>query len=103
MGYKIFVGKNALSNEALIVEHTKLHKKCIWLHAYGNKGPHAVICCENQPVPEIVLRRAAGIVARYSKNKQTDVIWSELRDVFKPNPSMVGVWKTWKEENVIKL
>jgi predicted ribosome quality control (RQC) complex YloA/Tae2 family protein len=103
MGFKILIGKNALSNEALISEHAKLHKQCIWLHAYGNKGAHVIICSQDKPVPEIVLRRAAGLAAKYSQNKLTDVIWAQLQDVYKPDDGPVGVWKTWKDENVIKL
>lgn len=103
MGFKILVGKNALSNETLVLEHSKDHKSCIWLHAHNNRGAHVILCTQGKSVPEIILRRAAGFAAQYSQNKKTDVIWAELRDVYKSHQGVVGAWRTWKEDNVIKL
>lgn len=105
MGYKIFVGRNALSNEMLISEHKKLHKKCIWLHAANSKGAHVVLCLNGKPGPldDVVIRRAAGLASKFSHSKELKVNWSELQDVYKPMEEVIGYWKTWKNDNVIDL
>jgi len=105
MGYKIFVGRNALSNETLVSEHKKLHKKCIWLHASGTKGAHVVLCIHNHDkvMDDIILRRAAGLAARFSHDRNCNVVYAELQDVFKPIEGVIGVWKTWKKFNIIEL
>lgn len=105
MGYKIFVGRNALSNETLVGGHKKLHKRCIWLHAANSKGAHVVLCLNDKPRPvdDVVLRRAAGLASKFSHSKELKVNWAELQDVFKPMEEVVGYWKTWKNDNVIEL
>ena len=105
MGYKIYVGRNAISNERLIVENKKEHKHCFWFHAVGAKGAHVVLCLGNKVgVPdEIVLRRAAGLASRFSQLKGPKVVYSELQDVYKATEGTVGVWHTWKRYNVIEV
>lgn len=103
MGFKILVGKNAISNEALLKEHIKANPHFVWLHALSSKGAHVVICANLVDIPETVMRRAAGLASKYSYNGQAEVTWSELIDVYKPHADMVGVWKTWKTTNVIRL
>lgn len=103
MGFKILVGKNAISNEALLKEQTKENPGFVWLHALSSKGAHVVICANLADIPQTVMRRAAGLASKYSYNGQTEVTWSELVDVYKPHADMVGVWKSWKTTNVIRL
>jgi len=103
LGFKILVGKNAISNEALIKENAKLHPEFIWMHAAGSKGAHLIICAKLVDIPDIVMRRAATLALRNSLGKLKEVMWSELRDLYKPQSDLVGVWKTWKNANVIKL
>lgn len=107
LGYKIFVGRNALSNEKLISEHKIQHKKCVWMHAHGVKGAHVIICLNGKEgkVDEIVFRRAMDLALWFSVKRENNkkVIWSELQDVFKPVEGVLGVWKTYKQNNVVEL
>lgn len=108
MGFKIFVGRNALSNEKLVADHKKMHKKCIWLHAANSKGAHVILCVAgkvavNSELDEVVLRRAAGLASKFSHLKELRVNWAELQDVYKPMEDVVGYWKTWKTDRVIEL
>lgn len=105
MGYKIFVGRNALSNESLVAEHKKLHKRCIWLHAANSKGAHVILCLNSkaEPLDDVVLRRAAGLASKFSRTKELKVNWSELQDVYKPIEGVIGYWKTWKNDRIIEL
>lgn len=103
LGFKILVGKNAISNEALVKEHIKTNPRFVWLHALSSKGAHVVICANLADIPETVMRRAAGLASKYSFNGQSEVTWAELIDVYKPHAELVGVWKTWKTTNVIRL
>lgn len=102
MGFKILVGKNAISNEALLKDKSKSNPGFVWMHAMSSKGAHVVICANLLDVPEAVLRRAAGLASKYSFGNQTEIIYAELMDVYKPHAELVGVWKTWRT-NVIKL
>jgi predicted ribosome quality control (RQC) complex YloA/Tae2 family protein len=106
-GYKIYVGRNALSNERLITEHREMHKKCIWLHVYKAKGAHVVICLGEKSGPplDIVLRRATDLAIWFSVGKRENkkVVWSELQDVYKPVEGVIGVWQTYKQANIIEL
>lgn len=103
LGFKILVGKNAISNEALMKQHIKANPHFVWLHALSSKGAHVVITANLPDIPETVLRRAAGLASKYSFDGQKEVVWAELIDVYKPHADLVGVWKTWKTTNVIRL
>lgn len=105
MGYKIFVGRNALSNEKLVKDHKKVHKQCIWLHVANSKGAHVVLCVEGkaQELDPVVLRRAAGLASKFSHTKESKVNWAELQDVYKPMEGVIGYFKTWKTDRVIDL
>lgn len=107
-GCKIFVGLNALTNEKLVSEHKKLHKKCIWMHAYEAKGSHVIICLMGKEglVEDIVFRRAMDLTTSFSVYKEEQakkIVWSELQDVFKPIEGICGVWKTYKQNNVLTM
>lgn len=106
-GYKIFVGRNALSNERLITEHKVLHKKCLWMHVYKAKGAHVVVCLGTKEGPplDIVLRRATDLAICFSVGKYENkkVVWSELQDVYKPVEGVVGVWQTYKQTNILEI
>jgi len=107
LGYKIYVGRNALSNDRLVTEHKVLHKKCIWVHVFQAKGSHVIICRDDVegPVNETVFRRAMDLALWFSaeREKNKKIIWAELQDVFKPIEGVSGAWKTYKKDHVIEV
>lgn len=100
LGYDIFVGRNAYSNENLVKNHP--HRSCLWLHIKDAKGPHVVLCFEGKEEPkEVILRRAASL-AVFLKNREDhpSITIAPLADVYKPSEEMTGVWKTWRKETI---
>lgn len=100
-GYTIYVGRNALSNEALVSDHKKNHPKCLWLHAFGQKGPHVVLCLVNDmrgdlPVDPMVLRCAAAKALKFSNGVAKKVVYAPLEDVYKPEKGQQGIFRTWR-------
>lgn len=100
-GYTIYVGRNALSNEALVADHKKNHPKCLWFHAFGQKGPHVVLCLRGSglgdgPVDPMVLRCAAAKAIKFSNGKATKVVYAPLEDVYKPEKGQQGIYRTWR-------
>lgn len=100
-GYTIYVGRNALSNEALVADHKKSHPKCLWFHAFGQKGPHVVLCTFNNlrgdlPVDPMVLRCAASKALKFSNGVSKKVVYAPLEDVYKPEKGQQGIYRTWR-------
>ena len=97
MNYEILVGRNAYSNENLVKNHA--HRNCFWFHAFHDKGPNVILCCDGKELPpEIVLRRAAGLAVR--KGAHASVSVAPLSDVYKPAQNVIGIWKTWRRETI---
>lgn len=104
-GYTIYVGRNALSNEALVADHKKSHPKCFWLHAFGQTGPHVILCIyhansRNIPVDPMVLRYAASKAIKFSCGISKKVIYAPLEDVYKPERGQSGIYRTWRTTTI---
>lgn len=73
MGYDIYVGKHAESNEKILNYYSD--KDDIWLHAKDVGGSHVLIRSKkNEKLPEQVLERAAALAAYYSKNRNQSLV-----------------------------
>lgn len=68
MGYKIWIGKNAVNNDLLTLKYA--HKDDLWLHAKDVAGSHVVIKNQSgKTIPKEVIERAAELAAYNSKRK----------------------------------
>ena len=98
-GYLVILGKNSFSNERLIADHA--HKECLWLHAMAARGSHVILCIHDRPEPaEEVIQYAAKLALEHSHSQARTVSISLLRDVFKPEGSGIGIWKTSRSMSV---
>lgn len=102
MGYSVFVGCNALANDTLVGDHKKNHPQCVWLHVAGRKGAHVVLCrgTKEGDIAAIVLRYAAGRALRFSGLKAGRVVHAPLEDVYKPDQSSRGIFRTWQTTEI---
>ncbi len=67
-GYKIWVGRNAESNDKLTLKYS--HKDDLWLHAKDVAGSHVLIKYQSgKNFPKDVIERAAELAAYNSKRK----------------------------------
>ncbi len=67
-GYKIWVGKNAQSNDELTLKYG--YKEDLWLHAKDVAGSHVLIKHQSgRNFPKEVIERAAQLAAHHSKRK----------------------------------
>lgn len=67
-GFKIWVGKNAESNDQLTLKYA--HKEDLWLHVKDVAGSHVIIKHQSgKPFPKDVIERAAQLAAYNSKRK----------------------------------
>ncbi len=67
-GYKILVGKNAISNDKLTMKHS--YKEDLWLHAKDVPGSHVLIKYQSgKKFPKDVIERGAQLAAYFSKRK----------------------------------
>jgi predicted ribosome quality control (RQC) complex YloA/Tae2 family protein len=67
-GYKIWVGRNAESNDKLTLKYS--HKDDLWLHAKDVAGSHVLIKHQSgKKIPKDVIERAAELAAYNSKRK----------------------------------
>ena len=67
-GFKIWVGKNAVSNDKLTQHYA--FKEDLWLHAKDVAGSHVLIKYQaGKPFPKGVIERAAELAAHFSKRK----------------------------------
>jgi predicted ribosome quality control (RQC) complex YloA/Tae2 family protein len=71
-GYKIWVGKNAESNDILTLKLS--YKEDLWLHAKDVAGSHVLIKHQaGKPFPKDVIERAAELAA-YNSKRKTDTL-----------------------------
>lgn len=100
MGFRIYVGMNALSNEKLVTDHS--HKNCLWLHALGASGAHVVVCVNgsNDKFDVSTRRYAASLALKFSDRSSKVVSVAPLEDVYKPKNSHAGVFRTWRTETI---
>lgn len=67
-GFRIWVGRNAQSNDVLTLRYG--YKEDLWLHAKDVPGSHVLIKHQaNKPFPKDVIERAAELAAYNSKRK----------------------------------
>lgn len=67
-GFKIWIGKNAQSNDELTLKRS--FKEDLWLHAKDVSGSHVLIKHQSgKTFPKHVIERAAQLAAYYSKRK----------------------------------
>ncbi len=104
MGFRIWVGKNAKSNDLLTLKHT--FKDDLWLHAKDTPGSHVVIkYIAGRNTPNAVIEKAAEIAAYYSKRKTDSlapVIYTPAKYVRKRKGSPPGAVIVEKE-NVLMV
>jgi predicted ribosome quality control (RQC) complex YloA/Tae2 family protein len=104
-GFKIWVGKNAQSNDKL----TQLygHKNDLWLHAKDVSGSHVLIKFQaGKTVPVSIKEKAAGLAAYYSKRKNESlvpVICTPRKYVRKSKGLPAGAVKVEKEDEVLMV
>jgi predicted ribosome quality control (RQC) complex YloA/Tae2 family protein len=102
-GYRIWVGRNADANDALIQKFAA--KNDIWLHARAVPGSHVIIKTQpNVPVPKPVLERAAELAAWFSKAKNDSlcpVIYTPKKFVRKVKGSKAGQVMVDKEDVIM--
>ncbi|GAB1445434.1 NFACT RNA binding domain-containing protein [Flammeovirgaceae bacterium] len=68
MGYKIWIGRNAVNNDLLTLKYA--HKDDLWLHAKDVSGSHVVVKNQSgKTIPKVVIERAAELAAYNSKRK----------------------------------
>ncbi|RVU24679.1 DUF814 domain-containing protein [Sandaracinomonas limnophila] len=73
MGWDIWVGKSAKTNDLLTFKHAK--KTDFWLHARDVPGSHVIIRNpQNKPIPKPVIERAASLAAYYSKRQHEKLV-----------------------------
>lgn len=91
-GFTIWVGKSAKDNDEML--RGFIHKDDLWLHARQVPGSHVVIRMKGMStLPNIVLERAAGLAAFYSKFKTetlAPVIYTQAKFVRKVKGSAPG-------------
>lgn len=98
-GYVVMLGKNSFSNERLIADHP--HRECLWMHAMAARGSHVILCLHDRPEPpEDIIQFAARLALEHSHSQARTVSISLLRDVFKPEGSGIGIWKTSRSMSV---
>lgn len=101
MGFHVFVGMNALSNEKLITEHE--HKGCLWFHALGASGAHVILCSSSGDGSNFHIsskRYAASLALKFSDRSSKIISVAPLEDVYKPQSSRAGVFRTWRQETI---
>lgn len=68
-GFKIWIGRNAQSNDTLTLKHS--FKEDLWLHAKDVAGSHVLIKHQSgKNFPKDVIERAAQLAAYHSKRKK---------------------------------
>lgn len=91
--YAVFVGRNSEANDALISQHS--HPACIWFHIAEGGGSHVVLCVEGKKEPsDDVIYFAAHLAKRFSKSESMKIRYARIEDVFKPEGTAVGVWRS---------
>ena len=100
MGFTIWVGRNAASNDLLTQQYA--HKDDLWLHAKDVAGSHVVVRHQaGRPVPAPVLEHAAQLAAWYSKRQHDSlcpVTVTPKKFVRKPRGARPGQVKVERED-----
>ncbi len=103
MGYRIWVGKNAESNDELTLK--RAHKDDLWLHAKDVAGSHVIIKSQSgKKIPKPVIERAAELAAYNSKRKTETlcaVIVTPKKYVRKRKCDPAGMMVVEKEEVIL--
>ena len=102
-GWKIWVGKNAKSNEIML---SLSNKEDIWLHARGVAGSHVILRMKGKQErpPLDILETAASFAAWFSKARGSSfapVMFTRRKYVTKPRKSPAGAVLVQKEEVLI--
>ncbi len=71
-GFEVLVGRSGKGNDALLSRDG--HPADLWLHARGLPGGHVLIRTAGRPVPDPVLRQAAGIAAGQSQGRTAPTV-----------------------------
>lgn len=102
-GFKIWVGKNAESNDKLTLKYT--FKEDLWLHAKDAAGSHVIIKYQaGRKFPKDVIERAAELAAFYSKRKNETlcpVAYTSRKFVRKPKGAPPGAVVVEKEDVIL--
>lgn len=102
-GFRIWVGKGASQNDALLRYHA--HKDDLWLHAKDVSGSHVLLKQKaGHKFPAEVKEKAASLAAWYSKRKSDSlcpVICTSRKWIRKPKGAAAGAVKVEKEEQVL--
>jgi predicted ribosome quality control (RQC) complex YloA/Tae2 family protein len=102
-GYKIWVGKNAESNDKLTLHHS--FKEDLWLHAKDVPGSHVLIKHQaGKNFPKDVIERAAELAAYNSKRKTESlcaVIFTPKKFVRKRKGEPAGAVVVEREEVIL--
>jgi predicted ribosome quality control (RQC) complex YloA/Tae2 family protein len=101
-GFAVYIGRNARQNEE--VTFRRARQNDLWLHVRGLPGAHVIIKSAGQPVPEEVVRRAAGVAAYYSSARgegQVNVDVTERRFVGRVRRGHPGL-VTYRNERTIE-
>ena len=102
-GFQVWVGKNAVSNDAMLRHHS--WKDDLWLHAKDVAGSHVLIKQQaGKAVPPAVKEKAASLAAFYSKRKTDSlcpVIITPRKYVRKSKDMVAGQVIVEKEEVIL--
>lgn len=102
-GYKIFVGKNAKSNDKMLQKYA--YKEDLWLHAKDVSGSHVLIKHQSgRNFPQNVILSAAAMAAYHSKRKTDSlctVIVTPRKYVRKRKGDPPGAVVVDKEETIM--
>lgn len=99
-GAVLYIGANALSNEKIIATHP--HKDCLGLHAWGAKGSWVVLCHSDANVEftDHLVQFAAETALKHSRSELRTVLYARILDLFKPENSTAGVWRSLRQEKI---
>ena len=95
-GFRIWVGKNARSNDEML---RLAAKNDLWLHVRDYPGSHVIIKKSGASFPDGIVKKAAELAVNNSKAKShgmATVIYTERKFVSKPknaNPGEVAIMK----------
>mgnify|MGYP005845522487 CR=1 FL=1 len=102
-GYRIWVGRNARSNDALTFRYAR--KQDGWFHAKDVSGSHVVLRREgSQNPPLAVVEYAAGLAAWFSKSRNESLVpvsMTERRHVRKSRRMAPGQVALQREEVIL--
>ncbi len=102
-GYKIWIGKNANSNDTLTLKFG--YKEDLWLHAKDVAGSHVLLKHQaGKSFPKEVIERAAQLAAYYSKRKNESlcpVVVTPRKYVRKRKGDLPGAVVVEREEVVM--